>query len=147
MPLKWIKQGKNALFNEANWSVLQLYGRTYFPLQISFETKTIISKRRIYMNRFGENYLKQMIEVTGSDNEFVLTLGGNVHYHGNLEDRAVNNMERWGLSEICDDGTPMRAMTYRFDFSVNEAEDLRAVAELFIERLGIADYRLDVIFS
>jgi hypothetical protein len=38
-------------------------------------------------------------------------------------------------------------MTHRFDFSVNEEADLRAVAELFIEELGIKDYRLNINFK
>jgi hypothetical protein len=100
------------------------------------------------MKQINKNYLKQMIKVTGSENEFFLTLGEKIRYYGNLEDRAVNHMERWGIAEINDCGKPERVvMSYRFDFSVNEEADLRAVAELFIERLGITDYSLDIIFS
>lgn len=99
------------------------------------------------MNQISQKYFKQTIEVTGSDSEFFLTLGAETRYHGNLEDRRGNNMERWGLTEINNCGNQGCAMSYRFDFSVNEEADLRAVAELFIERLGIKDYSLDVIFS
>ena len=99
------------------------------------------------MSRIRQNYRKQTIEVTGSDNEFVLMLGAKKRFYGNLEDRKVNNMERWGLTEINKGNRPERVMSYRFDFSVNEESDLRAVAELFIEKLGITDYSLDVVFS
>src|SRR5687767_4058388 len=100
------------------------------------------------MKQVSENYLKRTVGVIGSDHEFVLTLGAGVRYYGHLEDRAVNDMERWGISEIDDGGRAERAvMTHRFEFSVNEETDLRAVAELFIERLGVTDYTLNITFS
>lgn len=97
------------------------------------------------MRRTVNTYLERKIEVAGSEHEFVLSLGAGRRYHGALVDRRGNQMERWGLTKI--GRRPERVLTHRFDFSVNEESDLRAVAELFIERLGITDYRLDVVFK
>lgn len=99
------------------------------------------------MNQNRKQYLKPRIKVTGSDVEFVLKLGTKSRFYGNLEDRAINNMERWGITEINDGSQSQRRLTNRFDFSVNEEADLRAVATFFIERLGITDYCLDVTFN
>ena len=89
-----------------------------------------------------------MIEVIGSAYEFVLKLGARARYRGYLKDRAVNDRERWGIAEINESGKPTQTViTHRFDFSVNEEADLRAVAELFIEKLGIKDYRLNINFK
>jgi len=99
------------------------------------------------MGHVGKKYLKRAIEVIGSDYEFVLKLGAKRFYHGELEDRRGNQMERWCLTKVGGRGKSERILSHRFDFSVNEDDDLRAVAELFIERLGIKDYSLNVVFS
>jgi hypothetical protein len=99
------------------------------------------------MGHVNKKYLKRTIEVRGSDYEFFLTLGAGRRYRGELEDRRGNNMERWGLTKINAHGTPQKVLTHRFDFSVNEASDLRAVAELFIEQLGVTNYSLAVVFG
>lgn len=100
------------------------------------------------MKQNRKKYSKQMIEVIGSAYEFVLKLGAKTRYQGYLKDRALNNCERWDIAEINEAGKPVQAvMTHRFDFSVNEEADLRTVAELFIERLGIKDYKLNINFD
>jgi hypothetical protein len=100
------------------------------------------------MKQNSEKYRKQMIEVIGSAYEFVLKLGAKARYHGYLRDRSVNNMERWGITELDESGEPVQTiMTHRFDFSVNEEADLREVAKLFIEKLGIKNYRLNINFK
>jgi hypothetical protein len=100
------------------------------------------------MKQKSKKYRKQMIEVIGSAYEFVLKLGAKARYQGYLKDRAVNDRERWGIAELSESGEPAQTvMTHRFDFSVNEESDLREVAELFIERLGIKDYSLNINFK
>lgn len=100
------------------------------------------------MNQVSANDFKPTIQVIGDDSEFFLKVGDSACYHGALEDRAYNNMERWGMCEMNNGGeNGRRIMTYRFDFAVNEESDLRTVAEMFIERLGITDYSLNVTFS
>lgn len=89
-----------------------------------------------------------MIEVIGSAYEFVLKLGAKTCYLGYLKDRGANNRERWGIAELNESGNPVQTvMTHRFEFSVNEEADLRAVAKLFIEKLGFKDYRLNINFK
>lgn len=100
------------------------------------------------MKQNSKKYTKQMVEVIGSAYEFVLKFGAKARYHGCLKDRAVNNRERWGIIELNESGKPVHTvMTHRFDFAVNEEADLRAVAELFIKKLGIKDYRLNINFK
>ncbi len=100
------------------------------------------------MKQKSKNYSKQAIQVIGSAYEFVLKLGARARYKGYLKDRAVNNRERWGIAEINESGEPVQTvMTHRFEFSVNEEADLQQVAELFIEKLGIKDYRLNINFK
>lgn len=100
------------------------------------------------MKNSNKKYGKQIVEVIGSAYEFVLKLGAKARYQGCLKDRAVNNRERWDIAEINEAGNPLqKVMTHRFDFSVNEEDDLRAVAELFIKELGIKNYRLNVNFK
>ena len=89
-----------------------------------------------------------MVEVIGSAYEFVLKLGAKARYQGYLKDRAVNDRERWGIAELNESGKPVQTiMSHRFDFSVNEEADLRAVVELFIKKLGIKDYSLNINFK
>ena len=100
------------------------------------------------MKQNNKKYRKQMIEVIGSAYDFVLKLGEKVRYQGYLKDRGVNDRERWGIAEVNRAGKPVATvMTHRFDFSVNEESDLREVAKLFIERLGINDYSLNINFK
>ena len=100
------------------------------------------------MKQKSRKYRKQMIEVIGSAYEFVLKLGAKDSYQGFLRDRGFNNMERWGIAEINEAGNPVQTvMTHRFDFSVNEEADLREVVKLFIEELGIRNYKLSIDFK
>jgi hypothetical protein len=99
------------------------------------------------MKKNSKTYRKQIIDVVGDAYEFVLKLGAKVCYQGFMEDRT-NNMERWNIAQIKKSGKPVETvMTHRFDFSVNEEADLREVAKLFIKKLGIKNYRLNINFK